>query len=129
MAAALRLLLLLLQGSLAALLACRSELDCNLNGVCSGGRCLCDAPWAGPVCGRLNFAPVPMARAFERSYGNSVRLCFARLPTGPFCIDFCTAWMKLKVRLHRTTSRCETTRRGAEAWSSMAASTTSSQRR
>lgn len=127
MTAPLRLLLLLLQGSSAALLACRSELDCNLNGVCSDGRCLCDAPWAGPVCGRLRFAPVPMARAFEQSYGDSVRLHFARLPTGHLCTDLCTAWMKLKVVLHR--SRCETTRRGAAAWSSTATSTTSSQRR
>ena len=31
--------------------ACRSDLDCSLNGVCgAGGACACDTPWAGDAC-------------------------------------------------------------------------------
>eukprot|EP00927_Polykrikos_kofoidii_P038148 TRINITY_DN32432_c0_g1_i1.p1 TRINITY_DN32432_c0_g1~~TRINITY_DN32432_c0_g1_i1.p1 ORF type:complete len:369 (+),score=31.04 TRINITY_DN32432_c0_g1_i1:76-1182(+) len=37
-------------------LACTSDLDCSLNGVCSGGACSCDAPWKGESCGVLGFA-------------------------------------------------------------------------
>ena len=36
--------------------ACTTDLNCSLNGVCSDGSCLCDAPWAGRQCGLLRFA-------------------------------------------------------------------------
>ena len=39
-------------------LACETDWDCSLNGVCGAdGACACDAPWGGPACGRLLFAP------------------------------------------------------------------------
>ena len=45
--------------------ACASDWDCSLNGVCdlsktaeeTAATCICDAPWSGPQCGRLAFAP------------------------------------------------------------------------
>lgn len=37
--------------------ACVSDFDCQLNGLCSAGSCVCDAPWAGANCGTLLFAP------------------------------------------------------------------------
>ena len=41
-------------------LACSSDVDCSLNGVCStagGGEC--DAPWTGSVCGVLAYKTTP----------------------------------------------------------------------
>ena len=36
---------------------CANGADCSLNGLCVSGACVCDAPWAGPRCGALQFAP------------------------------------------------------------------------
>jgi hypothetical protein len=44
---------------------CKSDLDCELNGICSTNavgaagarRCECDAGWYGPTCGRLDLLP------------------------------------------------------------------------
>lgn len=36
--------------------ACNSALNCSLNGVCESGRCICDKPWQGAVCGELAYA-------------------------------------------------------------------------
>lgn len=38
-----------------AVASCGTNLDCSLNGVCSGGVCICDKPWTGPSCGRLAY--------------------------------------------------------------------------
>jgi hypothetical protein len=35
---------------------CGSDLDCSLNGICTAGKCACDAPWIGTRCGVLEFA-------------------------------------------------------------------------
>jgi hypothetical protein len=32
---------------------CSSDLDCSLNGHCTGGLCQCDKPWTGVSCGEL----------------------------------------------------------------------------
>lgn len=34
---------------------CTSDFDCSLNGVCSSGECVCDAPWGGTGCGVLQY--------------------------------------------------------------------------
>ena len=39
--------------------ACTSELDCELNGACIAGACVCDMAWAGPTCGDLELEPAP----------------------------------------------------------------------
>ena len=40
--------------------ACTSDLDCSLNGVCSGsGGCVCDVAWEGAQCERFATLPVP----------------------------------------------------------------------
>jgi hypothetical protein len=44
---------------------CTSDLDCSLNGVCSGGSCDCDKPWSGATCETMNFKPV----TFPQGYG------------------------------------------------------------
>jgi hypothetical protein len=38
--------------------ACKTDLDCSLNGVCSAssGVCACDKPWKGAGCGVLGYA-------------------------------------------------------------------------
>ena len=44
-------------------LACESDLDCSLNGVCTAGSCVCDRPWlqtgAMPDCSLLDVLPSP----------------------------------------------------------------------
>lgn len=37
----------------AELSVCKTDLDCSLNGVCTGSSCVCDSPWAGAGCGVL----------------------------------------------------------------------------
>ncbi|KAL3937054.1 MAG: hypothetical protein SGBAC_007750 [Bacillariaceae sp.] len=45
---------------------CTSDLDCSLNGICNNnGVCLCDRPWYGPECARLDVLPVH----FPQGYG------------------------------------------------------------
>ena len=39
--------------------ACTSDMSCSLNGVCSAGTCVCDAPWKGPACGVLGYKTTP----------------------------------------------------------------------
>lgn len=42
--------------------ACKSDLGCSLNGVCSDdGVCACDKPWQGDSCGILGYAVTPVA--------------------------------------------------------------------
>ena len=55
--------------------ACKIDEDCQLNGVCTTGSCVCDAAWTGEQC--TFFDPMPVAGpAFERatasSWGGSV---------------------------------------------------------
>jgi hypothetical protein len=39
--------------------ACSNDLDCNLNGVCQQGQCICDAGWRAADCGELDLQPTP----------------------------------------------------------------------
>jgi hypothetical protein len=41
---------------LAGAVACSSDLDCSLNGLCQASACVCDAPWSGPACAQLAYA-------------------------------------------------------------------------
>lgn len=42
--------------------SCTSDLDCQLNGVCSAkGACQCDAAWSAPDCGQLRLYPGTIA--------------------------------------------------------------------
>ena len=50
-------LLTLLQAALAAATACTSSLDCQLNGACTRGKCVCDKGWSGDSCGLLHLDP------------------------------------------------------------------------
>lgn len=54
----------LLLASLATLAqaACKTDIDCSLNGVCSAssGTCACDSPWSGIACDSLSFAVTPI---------------------------------------------------------------------
>ena len=40
--------------------ACTSELDCQLNGACVQGACVCDKGWRGTDCGTLNLELAPI---------------------------------------------------------------------
>ncbi len=47
--------LVLWVGATATALACESDADCSLLGICSAaGRCECDAGWTGPDCGNVD---------------------------------------------------------------------------
>jgi len=59
------LLLWLSVHSAIAAASCTADLHCSLNGVCTGGHCVCDKPWSGAACETLNFLPVK----FPQGYG------------------------------------------------------------
>lgn len=40
--------------------ACKTDLDCQLNGACTGGTCACDSAWKGANCSVLNIRPAKM---------------------------------------------------------------------
>jgi len=73
-------LLPLLLGSASA--DCVVDDDCNLNGVCDQGSCICDSPWLGDDCSLLDVVPSPVAPAYPppsifnstTSWGGSVAL-------------------------------------------------------
>jgi len=46
-------------------IACSSALNCSLNGLCTSGICVCDPPWSGSACEKMNFKPV----TFPQGYG------------------------------------------------------------
>jgi hypothetical protein len=46
-------------------LACTSDEDCGLNGICTHNTCLCDPGWIGSDCGRLNLRPGPRANGYN----------------------------------------------------------------
>jgi hypothetical protein len=48
---------LLLPSLYAAAFSCQTDLGCSLNGICSGGKCECDAAWEGETCQWLSFLP------------------------------------------------------------------------
>ena len=39
--------------------ACNVDFDCSLNGLCTGGECVCDSPWSGSECETLLYAVTP----------------------------------------------------------------------
>jgi hypothetical protein len=44
---------------------CGSDIDCQLNGVCEGGKCLCDAAWSGNAnCSTLALLPAKMKNGY-----------------------------------------------------------------
>eukprot|EP00035_Acanthoeca_spectabilis_P000400 m.73039 g.73039 ORF g.73039 m.73039 type:complete len:418 (+) comp10188_c0_seq1:1-1254(+) len=49
----------------AATEGCTGDGDCSLNGVCTGGVCVCDAAWTGPNCSSLNFLPANKSQGFN----------------------------------------------------------------
>ena len=55
--------LLLASCAVAAPTSCTSELECSLNGACTGGECVCDKPWGGPGCGVLQYKPAQAVSA------------------------------------------------------------------
>lgn len=52
-------LMALLCGWVARVQACKSDLDCSLNGDCKAGKCDCDAAWEGEQCERFATVPTP----------------------------------------------------------------------
>lgn len=44
---------------------CSSEIDCQLNGVCTRGKCVCDAAWSGNAnCSTLAFLPAKVKNGY-----------------------------------------------------------------
>lgn len=62
---------------------CTTDIDCSLNGKCTGGMCSCYPPWTDkPDCSRLSFLPTPVDRGYpnwasgqnETTWGGSIAL-------------------------------------------------------
>ena len=58
---------------------CTGVLDCQLNGACVDGKCVCNSAWTGANCSRLNLVPATLGQGFYSldsnwsSWGNAVR--------------------------------------------------------
>ena len=61
---------------------CHSELDCQLNGACVAGACICDTAWAGPTCGELDLEEAPAV-----AYGFGVTPNTSSWGAGPPVLD------------------------------------------
>lgn len=48
-------------------LACTTDEDCNLNGICQKNTCACDPGWTGTDCGKLDLIPGPRANGYNRT--------------------------------------------------------------
>jgi hypothetical protein len=69
-------------GSSAAVLRggwpCLTPLDCQLNGLCTDGKCVCDSAWKGENCSVLNLLPAKPGQGYgllgspTSSWGGSV---------------------------------------------------------
>lgn len=74
------LVLALLASPLAAAATCASSDDCNLNGICASGACVCDRAWTGDTCGLLDVLPLQVGASgmnelpSSSSWGGSVVL-------------------------------------------------------
>ena len=44
--------------------SCRTDDDCSLLGVCSGGRCECDPGWRGDHCGIADLLPLRLDEGY-----------------------------------------------------------------
>jgi len=53
--------------TLAGAIACSTDRDCSLNGVCSAGACSCDPGWDGEQCTQLKLLPVRNAFGYRNS--------------------------------------------------------------
>jgi len=49
--------------SIPVVLGCSDDADCQLNGICDGGRCICDAAWTSDDCSKLNLKPPKLIQA------------------------------------------------------------------
>ncbi|KAH7058589.1 hypothetical protein B0J12DRAFT_594053 [Macrophomina phaseolina] len=47
--------------------ACTTDDDCNLNGVCSDGSCICDPGWRSADCGELDLYPAARWTAYNHT--------------------------------------------------------------
>ena len=43
---------------------CTEDLDCQLNGLCTVGACVCDPAWKGANCSVLNLLPAKLSNGF-----------------------------------------------------------------
>ena len=70
----------LLPSSVAAA-ACTSTSDCNLNGECTAGKCVCDAAWSGSAdCAVMSFAKVEKAAGKAPGYYNATESSWGGFP-------------------------------------------------
>ena len=51
--------------------ACQSALDCQLNGACVAGACVCDRGWQGADCGNMSLAAPTVAFGYGTSNSSS----------------------------------------------------------
>jgi len=58
---------LILSSLLSQFLSCTTNNDCQLNGVCTSSKCLCDSGWEGDGCGILSLIPAKTNAGFRQS--------------------------------------------------------------
>lgn len=60
-------------------LACKTDEDCSLNGICSkyAGQCKCDPGWRGNDCGELDILPARTDTGYNRTAEKISSWCFS----------------------------------------------------
>ena len=85
--------------------ACRSALDCELNGVCRNGVCACEPAWRGDTCGELALLPATRGSGYRRdgysSWGGSV----AQAPDGKWVMYAAEMDLHCGLKVWSTNSR------------------------
>ena len=79
-------------GTPASGVPCSSELDCQLNGACTKGACVCDKGWRGTDCGTLN-----LNNTANVAYGYTPESKFSSWGGGPPTWDQATGKYQLLV--------------------------------
>jgi hypothetical protein len=69
---------------------CSSDLDCQLNGACTSGACVCDKGWRGVDCGTLN-----LNNTANVAYGYTPESKFSSWGGGPPMWDSATGKYQL----------------------------------
>jgi hypothetical protein len=49
---------------------CETDLDCQLNGECTAGACVCDAAWRGANCSVLALLPAKLVNGYGHTASN-----------------------------------------------------------
>ena len=60
---------------------CTADGDCQLNGLCTAGGCVCDAAWKGANCSTLNLQPAKFGNGFGRCHPRGLAFSLGVYPS------------------------------------------------